>query len=107
MVALAAVEMIPAALRELLASRDRDLLDQPDPDLDVAEAVEDALVAISERTDLPFEALLNTAPFVEAFGGEDYLRGLLAWRTADRAWARSRRRNKGPRPVPPAVPISA
>ena len=99
--------MIPAALRELLASRDRDLLDQPDPDLDVAEAVEDALVAISERTDLPFEALLNTAPFVEAFGGEDYLRGLLAWRTADRAWARSRRRNKGPRPVPPAVPISA
>jgi hypothetical protein len=107
LVALAAVEMIPAALRELLASRDRDLLDQPDPDLDVAEAVEDALVAISERTDLPFEALLNTAPFVEAFGGEDYLRGLLAWRTADRAWARSRRRNKGPRPVPPAVPISA
>ena len=99
--------MIPAVLRELLASRDRDLLDQPDPDLDVAEAVEDALVAISERTDLPFEALLNTAPFVEAFGGEDYLRGLLAWRTADRAWARSRRRNKGPRPVPPAVPISA
>jgi hypothetical protein len=48
--------MIPAALRELLASRelcshagfarDRDLLDQPDPDLDVAEAIEDALVAI-------------------------------------------------------------
>ena len=32
--------MIPAALRKLLASRDRDLLDQPDPDLDVAEAIE-------------------------------------------------------------------
>jgi hypothetical protein len=99
--------MIPAALREMLASRDRDLLDQPDPDLDVAEAIEDALVAISERTDLPFEVLLNAAPLVEAFGGPDYVRALLAWRTADRAWARSRRRNKGPRPVPPVVPISA
>ena len=73
--------MIPAALRELLASRDRDLLDQPDPDLDVAEAVEDALVAISVCTDLPLEGLLNPAPLVEAFGGPDYVRALLAWRT--------------------------
>jgi hypothetical protein len=85
--------MIPTALRELLASRARDLLDQPDPDLGVAEAVEDALVAISERTDLPFEVLLNAEPLVEAFGGPDYVRALLTWRTAARAWARSRRRN--------------
>ncbi len=92
--------MISTALRAIL--RPRDLLEAPD--LVVAEAVEDALAAISDRTDLPIEDLLNRPAIAAAFGGPAYLRALLAWRATDRRWARSRRRAKGPRPAPPAVP---
>ena len=41
---------IPATLRELVEDRDRDLLDQPDPDETVALIVQDMLQVVIDQT---------------------------------------------------------
>jgi hypothetical protein len=95
---------IPAALRQLIADRDRDLLDHPDPDEAVALMVEDMVQVMLDQTGIEIERLLATPAIVDPVGGPDYVRAVLAWRDAGLKWSRSRRRAKGAPPTPPAAP---
>jgi hypothetical protein len=95
---------IPATLRRLLEDRDRDLLDQPDPDEAIALIVEDMVQVMLDQTGITAEQLLATPELVEPLGGAAYVEAVLAWRAASLQWMRSRRRQKGQPPEPPKVP---
>ena len=95
---------IPATLRRLFEDRDRDLLDQPDPDEAVALIVEDMVQVMIDQTGIAAEQLLATPELVEPLGGRSYVEAVLAWRAASLRWTRSRRRQKGQPPVPPKAP---
>jgi len=94
---------IPATLRELVEDRDRDLLDQPDPDETVALIVQDMLQVVIDQTGIAAGQLLEMPGLVEPLGGKAYVEAVLAWRAATLRWARSRRRQKGEAPEPPKV----
>jgi hypothetical protein len=98
-----AVMSIPAALQALLEGRERDLLDNPDPNEVVAEAVADIVQVLLDEAALDIDELLDSA-IMHALGGADYVRAVLAWREAVRGRARSRSRRKGSPPEPPTVP---
>ena len=95
---------IPAALTVIINERDRDLLDHPDPDEVAAETTQDIIQLLVDQTGLEIEELLDIPAIVDPLGGAEYIKAVLSWREAGRAWARSRRRRKGLPPVPPAVP---
>jgi hypothetical protein len=93
---------IPATLRRLLEDRDRELLEQPDPDEAVALIVEDIVQVMIDQTAIAAEQLLATPELVEPLGGLAYVEAVLAWRAASLRWTRSRRRR--PPPEPPKAP---
>jgi hypothetical protein len=73
----------------------------------VAEAVAEIVQVLLDQNGVDEVDLLIEIPAMsDPLGGTDYLRAVLAWRATDLAWARSRRRNKGPRPVPPVSAAS-
>lgn len=90
---------IPAAVRAMLED-----LDHPDPDLTVAEAVEE-IIGMLVDTGIGIENLLANPAIIEPLGGLAYVRAVLAWRDDSLAWTRSRSRRKGPAPTPPRVPV--
>ena len=90
---------IPAAVRAMLED-----LDHPDPDLTVAEAVEE-IIGMLVDTGIGIENLLANPAIVEPLGGIAYVREVLAWRDASLEWTRSRSRRKGPAPTSPRAPV--
>jgi hypothetical protein len=94
---------IPAAVRTLLEARERDLLDDPDLDGLIAETVADLAQTLLDQTLLDIDELVEIPEIIDPLGGPAYVRAVLEWRAAARAWARRRGRT-GPAPVPPAVP---
>jgi hypothetical protein len=99
-----AIVTIPAALRQLIADRDLDLLDHPDPDEAVALIVEGMVQVMLDQTGIEVAKLLAAPAIVDPLGGPDYVRAVLAWRDAGLKWSRSRRRAKGLPPAPPPAP---
>jgi hypothetical protein len=99
-----AIVTIPAALRQLIDDRDRDLLDHPDRDEAVALMIEDMIQVMLDQTGIEAAQLLDTPGIVDPLGGPDYVRAVLAWREAGLKWTRSRRRSRGQPPAPPAAP---
>ena len=84
--------------------RDGDLVDHPNPDLAVAEAVEE-IIGVLVDSGIGIEKLLTNRAIVEPLGGITYVREVLAWRDDSLAWARIRSRRKGPSPMPPKAPV--
>ena len=79
---------IPAALKMIINERDRDLLDHPDPDEVAAETTQDIIQLLVDQTGLEIEELLDIPAIVDPLGGVEYIKAVLAWREAGRAWAR-------------------
>jgi hypothetical protein len=94
---------IPAALRMLIEGREHDRLDHADPDLILAETTEQILQVLLD-TGIGIDEVLADPAIVGPLGGFEYVRAVLTWRDDALAWARNRRRRKGPQPVPPKAP---
>ena len=60
---------IPAALRVLLESCERDLLNHPDPDEVVAESIDDIFQVLLDQTGMEVEELLDIPAIVDPLGG--------------------------------------